>query len=83
MHVDQRGKRIRNPTRKNRDEPRYFEGILVAADAYRGLHRLNLRTGAKELLVPPDLPIDGEVNALTNSVAVTKDGKKIYYTTSR
>ena len=55
----------------------------MAADAYRGLHRMNLKTGAKEVLVPSDLPIDGKVNTLTNSVAVTKDGKKIYYTTSR
>lgn len=56
---------------------------MVAADAYHGLYRVDLNTGTKEVLVPSDLPIDGKENTLTNSVAVTKDGKKIYYTTSR
>ncbi len=58
-------------------------GIMVAADAYHGLYRMDLNTGKKELLVPANLPVDGRMNSLINSVAVTQDGKKIYYTTSR
>ena len=58
-------------------------GHLIVADAYYGLYRLNVESGSKEVLVPASLDIDGKKNLVTNSIAITKDGKTIYFTTSR
>jgi hypothetical protein len=60
-----------------------FLGRLIVADAYYGLYRVNVESGSKEVLVPASLDIEGKKNLVTNSVAVTKDGKTIYFTTSR
>jgi hypothetical protein len=60
-----------------------FLGRLIVADAYYGLYRVNVESGSKEVLVPASLYIEGKKNLVTNSVAVTKDGKTIYFTTSR
>jgi sugar lactone lactonase YvrE len=60
-----------------------FLGRLIVADAYYGLYRVNVESGSKEVLVPASLDIEGKKNLVTNSVAVSKDGKTIYFTTSR
>ncbi len=56
---------------------------MIVADAYYGLYRVNIDTGAKEVLVPASLEIEGKKNLVTNSLAITKDGKTVFYTSSR
>ena len=56
---------------------------MIVADAYYGLYRVNVDTGAKEVLVPASLEIEGKKNMVTNSLAITKDGKTVFYTSSR
>ena len=58
-------------------------GLLIVADAYYGLYRVNVDTGAKEVLVPATLDIAGKKNLVTNSLAITKDGSTVYFTSSR
>ena len=60
-----------------------FSGRLIVADAYHGLYRVDVKSGAKEVLVPSSLEIEGKKNLVTNSIAITKNSKTVYYTTSR
>lgn len=58
------------------------DGYLIVADAYYGLYKINLATNAKIPLVPSSLEIDGKKNLLTNSLAISKDSKTIFFTVS-
>lgn len=59
-----------------------LQGRLLVCDAYYGLYRFNLKTGQKQVLVPSSLKIDGKRNTMTNSLAMSKDGKSVYFTSS-
>uniref|UniRef100_U5ET89 Putative secreted mucin n=1 Tax=Corethrella appendiculata TaxID=1370023 RepID=U5ET89_9DIPT len=57
---------------------------LIVADAYYGIWLVNLSNGKKELLISPDVVLDGKVKRkpkLFNSVAIAKNGD-IYWTDS-
>ena len=58
-------------------------GYLIVADAYFGLFKIDLKTNNRIPLVPSTLLIDGKRNLITNSLAISKDSKTIYYTVSR
>ena len=60
-----------------------FLGRLYLCDAYYGLHRVDLNKGGEIVpLVPANVVINGKRNLITNSLAISKDGKTIYYTVS-
>ncbi|CAH1984610.1 unnamed protein product [Acanthoscelides obtectus] len=56
-------------------------GLLIVADAYYGLFRVNVKTGDKELLVSPDQEIEGKKVKVFNSVALASNGD-IYWSAS-
>jgi len=58
------------------------KGQLYVCDAYYGLYKTNLVSGRNVPLVPSTAVIEGRKNLLTNSLAISKDGKTIYYTVS-
>ena len=58
------------------------KGQLYVCDAYYGLHKINLDSGRNVPLVPSTAVIEGRTNLLTNSLAISKDDKTIYYTVS-
>jgi len=59
------------------------KGRLYLCDAYYGLYRVDLNKGGEIVpLVPANVVIDGKRNLITNSLAISKDGKTIYYTVS-
>ncbi|KAM9317453.1 adipocyte plasma membrane-associated protein [Gastrophryne carolinensis] len=57
-------------------------GTLFVADAYLGVFEVNPVTGAVEKLVSSDVPIQGKKMSFINDLAVTSDGRKIYFTDS-
>ena len=60
-----------------------FLGRLYLCDAYYGLYRVDLNKGGEIIpLVPANVVINGKRNLITNSLAISKDGKTIYYTVS-
>ena len=58
------------------------DGNLIVADAYYGLYKIDIETDKKTTLVPSSLKIDGKKNLITNSIALSKTSKVIYYTVS-
>ena len=58
------------------------KGRLYVCDAYYGLYKVDLKTGQNTALVPSSVIIEGKKNLLTNSLAISKDGKTIFYTVS-
>ncbi|XP_068088333.1 adipocyte plasma membrane-associated protein isoform X2 [Hyperolius riggenbachi] len=57
-------------------------GTLFVADAYQGIFEVNPVTGAVEMLVSSKTPIQGKQMSFVNDLAVTSDGRKIYFTDS-
>ncbi|XP_057657026.1 adipocyte plasma membrane-associated protein Hemomucin-like isoform X1 [Diorhabda carinulata] len=56
-------------------------GNMIVADAYYGILRINVKTGNKEILVSPNVEIEGKKPKLFNSVALASNGD-IYWTDS-
>jgi len=54
---------------------------LYVADAYYGLFKVNVNSGAKIQLVSPDELVEGKANKIPNSLDVADDGT-IYWTSS-
>ncbi|KAJ0173586.1 hypothetical protein K1T71_010735 [Dendrolimus kikuchii] len=54
---------------------------LYVADAYFGIWKVNLKTDKKQLLVSPNVAIDGKVPKLFNSVIIGNNGD-LYWTDS-
>ncbi|XP_030603300.1 adipocyte plasma membrane-associated protein isoform X2 [Archocentrus centrarchus] len=57
-------------------------GTLFVADAYLGLFEVNPTTGEATRLVTGGQVVAGRKLAFINDVAVTQDGKKVYFTDS-
>ncbi|XP_069625075.1 adipocyte plasma membrane-associated protein [Ranitomeya imitator] len=57
-------------------------GTLFVADAYQGIFEVNPTTGAVVQLVSSATPIQGKKMSFLNDLAVTSDGRKIYFTDS-
>ncbi|KAM4772355.1 adipocyte plasma membrane-associated protein [Rhinophrynus dorsalis] len=57
-------------------------GTLFVADAYQGIFEVNPVTGAVEMLVSSQIPVQGKKMSFVNDLAVTSDGRKIYFTDS-
>ncbi|MEE6474790.1 hypothetical protein FKM82_010498 [Ascaphus truei] len=57
-------------------------GTLFIADAYQGIFEVNPVTGAVEMLVSSKVPVQGKIMSFVNDLAVTHDGRKIYFTDS-
>ncbi|KAF0290714.1 Adipocyte plasma membrane-associated protein [Amphibalanus amphitrite] len=57
------------------------QGRLLVADAYLGIHRVNVSSGAVERLVPTGVMVDGEPLRFCNDVLSASDGT-IYFTSS-
>ncbi|KAM4692899.1 adipocyte plasma membrane-associated protein [Discoglossus pictus] len=57
-------------------------GTLFVADAYQGIFEVNPVTGAVEMLVSSQIPIQGKKMAFVNDLVVTSNGRKIYFTDS-
>lgn len=55
--------------------------LLYIADAYHGIWKVNLVTDKKQLLVSPQVPIEGRIPKLFNSVASDKNGN-LFWTDS-
>ncbi|XP_018415049.1 PREDICTED: adipocyte plasma membrane-associated protein [Nanorana parkeri] len=57
-------------------------GTLFVADAYQGIFKVDPVTGKVERLVSSRTPIQGKMMSFVNDLAVTSDGRKIYFTDS-
>ncbi|XP_063774201.1 adipocyte plasma membrane-associated protein isoform X1 [Pseudophryne corroboree] len=57
-------------------------GTLYVADAYQGIFEVNPVTGAVKMLVSSQTPVQGKKMSFVNDLAVTSDGRKIYFTDS-
>lgn len=57
------------------------DGFLYVADAYYGLFKVNVSSGAKTQLVSTNEPVEGKINKLPNSLDIAHDGT-VYWTTS-
>lgn len=57
-------------------------GTLFVADSYLGVFEVNPNTGEAELLVPGGQEVGGRKLSFINDVAVTSNGKKLYFTDS-
>ncbi|XP_028983545.1 adipocyte plasma membrane-associated protein isoform X2 [Betta splendens] len=57
-------------------------GTLFIADAYLGLYEVKPTTGETTRLVPGGQVVAGRKLSFINDVAVTQDGKKVYFTDS-
>ncbi|XP_034464442.1 adipocyte plasma membrane-associated protein [Hippoglossus hippoglossus] len=57
-------------------------GTLIVADAYLGLFEVNPTTGETTRLVAGGQIVAGRKLSFINDVAVTQDGKKVYFTDS-
>ncbi|XP_035028659.1 adipocyte plasma membrane-associated protein isoform X2 [Hippoglossus stenolepis] len=57
-------------------------GTLIVADAYLGLFEVNPTTGETTRLVSGGQIVAGRKLSFINDVAVTQDGKKVYFTDS-
>ncbi|XP_069810329.1 adipocyte plasma membrane-associated protein [Dendropsophus ebraccatus] len=57
-------------------------GTLFVADAYQGIFEVNPVTGAAQQLVSSQIPVQGKKMSFVNDLAVTSDGRKIYFTDS-
>ncbi|XP_073484048.1 adipocyte plasma membrane-associated protein isoform X1 [Aquarana catesbeiana] len=57
-------------------------GTLFVADAYQGIFKVNTVTGEVERLVSSRTPVQGKKMSFVNDLAVTSDGRKIYFTDS-
>ena len=55
-------------------------GRLVVADAVYGIYRVEVEKAQAQVLVPASAEVDGAVNKIFNSVAVSGDGNTIFYT---
>lgn len=55
--------------------------IMYVADAYHGVWKVDLKNDKKQLLVSPQVAIDGRVPKLINSIALGKNGD-LYWTDS-
>ncbi|NXI36937.1 APMAP protein, partial [Galbula dea] len=55
---------------------------LFVADAYYGLYEVNPGTGEVKMLVSTKTPIEGQKLSFVNDLAVTGDGRKIYFSDS-
>ncbi|XP_068597871.1 adipocyte plasma membrane-associated protein [Brachionichthys hirsutus] len=57
-------------------------GTLFVADAYLGVFEVNPTTGEATRLVPGGQVVAGRKLSFINDLAVTRDGKKVYFTDS-
>ncbi|KAG7465507.1 Adipocyte plasma membrane-associated [Solea senegalensis] len=57
-------------------------GTLIIADAYLGVYEVNPTTGETTRLVAGGQEVAGRKLSFINDVAVTQDGKKVYFTVS-
>lgn len=54
---------------------------LYVADAYYGIWKVDLKTDKKQLLVSPQVPIEGKQPKLFNSIVLAENGD-VYWTDS-
>ncbi|XP_004874837.1 adipocyte plasma membrane-associated protein isoform X2 [Heterocephalus glaber] len=57
-------------------------GTLFVVDAYKGLFEVNPRKREVKLLLSSETPIEGRKMSFVNDLAITRDGRKIYFTDS-
>ena len=69
-------------TEKNVSRPAGDKADLLVCDAVHGLLRVDISSGKTTTLVSPHHKIDGLSNYFMNSVAVSRDGSKAYFTAS-
>ncbi|KAB1262310.1 Adipocyte plasma membrane-associated protein [Camelus dromedarius] len=57
-------------------------GTLFVADAYKGLFEVDPRKREVKQLLSSETPIEGRRLSFVNDLAVTRDGRKVYFTDS-
>ncbi|XP_038607055.1 adipocyte plasma membrane-associated protein [Tachyglossus aculeatus] len=57
-------------------------GTLFVADAYQGIFEVDPNTGDVRQLLSSQTPIEGKKMSFVNDLAITRDGRKIYFTDS-